>query len=109
MTKRAKVLEAMEIHFLQQWHDLSDPAAEEALYDVVSMRRFAGVDLGNAPVPDETTICKFRHLLEQHSLGEKIFDDVKAHLQEKGVSIGTCFALANIFVHKKQLTRLAGA
>lgn len=79
----------LRIHFLQQWYDLSDPAAEEALYDVVSMRRFAGVDLGNAPVPDETTICKFRHLLEQHGLGEKIFGAVNAHLNEKGVSVGT--------------------
>jgi len=79
----------LRIHFLQQWYDLSDPAAEEALYDVVSIRRFAGVDLGNAPVPDETTICKFRHLLEQHGLGEKIFGAVNAHLKEKGVSVGT--------------------
>ena len=51
----------LRIHFLQQWFNLSDPAAEEALYDSPVLRRFAGVDLGRAPAPDETTICKFRH------------------------------------------------
>jgi transposase, IS5 family len=51
------------------------------------MRRFAGIDLGNAPVPDETTICKFRHLLERHGLGKKLFEEVNAHLRESGVKI----------------------
>ena len=59
----------LRIHFLQQWFSLSDPAAEEALYDSPVLRRFAGVDLGRAPAPDETTICKFRHLLKEHDLG----------------------------------------
>jgi IS5 family transposase len=54
----------LRIYFLQQWFNLSDPAVEEALYDMVSMRRFAAIDLGDAAVPDETTVCKFRHLLE---------------------------------------------
>lgn len=49
----------IRIHLLQQWYDLSDPGVEEALYDVLAMQRFAGIDLGTAPVPDETTICKF--------------------------------------------------
>jgi IS5 family transposase len=77
----------LRIHFLQQWFNLSDPAAEESLYDIDSMRRFAGIDLGNAPVPDETTICKFRHLLERHDLGRKLFEEVNAHLGESGVKI----------------------
>lgn len=65
-----KELEMMlRIHFLQHWFNLSDPAMEEALYDSRAMRRFAGIDLGAAPVPDETTILKFRHLLEAHHLG----------------------------------------
>jgi IS5 family transposase len=77
----------LRIHFLQQWFDLSDPAAEESLYDIAPMRLFAGIDLGNAPVPDETTICKFRHLLEKHDLGRLIFDEVNAHLRESGVKV----------------------
>src|SRR3977135_2870462 len=77
----------LRIHFLQQWFNLSDPAAEEALYDSSSLRCVAGIDLGNAPVPDETTICKFRHLLERHGLGKKLFDEVNAHLSDCGVKI----------------------
>ena len=77
----------LRIHFLQSWFNLSDPAAEEALYDMESMRRFVGIDLGNEPVPDETTICKFRHLLEAHALGERIFQEVNACLEEKGLRL----------------------
>jgi hypothetical protein len=58
----------LPIYFLQHWFNLSDPTAEEALYDSPVMRRFAGVDLGRAPAPDETTILNFRHLLERHDL-----------------------------------------
>jgi IS5 family transposase len=77
----------LRIHFLQSWFNLSDPGAEEALYDMESMRRFVGIDPGNEPVPDETTICKFRHLLEAHGLGERIFQEVNAHLEEKGLKL----------------------
>jgi len=56
----------LRIYFLQQWFNLSDPAVEEALYDSSAMRRFVGIDLGREPVPDETTVCRFRHLLEAH-------------------------------------------
>ena len=59
----------LRIHFLQHWFNLSDPAAEEALYDSLAMRRFVGIDLGREPAPDETTICKFRHLMERHQPG----------------------------------------
>ena len=52
----------LRIHFLQHWFELSDPAAEEALYDSRAMRQFVGIDLGKEPVPDETTILNFRHL-----------------------------------------------
>jgi IS5 family transposase len=51
----------LRIYFLQQWFNLSDPAAEEALYDSLAMRGFVGIDLGREPVPDETTVCRFRH------------------------------------------------
>jgi transposase, IS5 family len=56
----------LRIHFLQQWFNLSDPGAEEALYESLWMRRFVGLDLGREPVPDETTVSKFRHLLKRH-------------------------------------------
>jgi transposase, IS5 family len=54
---------------LQQWFNLSDPGVEEALYDSAGMRQFVGIDLGCEPAPDETTVCKFRHLLERHGVG----------------------------------------
>lgn len=73
----------LRIYFLQQWFNLSDPQAEDALYDSESMRRFAGIELGTAVVPDETTILRFRHLLEQHHLTEAIFAAVKDLLAEK--------------------------
>src|SRR5579864_6470831 len=59
----------LRIHFLQQWFNLSDPGVEEALYDSATMRQFVGIDLGREPVPDETTVCKFRHRLEEHKVG----------------------------------------
>jgi len=77
----------LRIYFLQQWFNLSDPAVEEALYDSPVMRQFAGIDLGNEPVPDETTVCKFRHLLEEHRLGGEILETVNLYLQQRGVRI----------------------
>jgi transposase, IS5 family len=77
----------LRIHFLQHWFNLSDPAAEESLYDSRAMRRFVGIDLGREPVPDETTICKFRHLLEAHNLGEQLFVLIQDYLQENGLKI----------------------
>ena len=79
----------LRIYFLQQWFNLSDPAVEEALYDSPVMREFAGVDLGSEPVPDETTVCKFRHLLEEHRLGGEILETVNLYLQQRGVRIST--------------------
>ena len=72
----------LRIHCLQLWFDLSDPAVEEALYDSRAMRTFVGIDLGREPVPDETTVMRFRHLLEEHQLGGKIFDEVGRLLSE---------------------------
>jgi IS5 family transposase len=77
----------LRIYFLQQWFNLSDPAVEEALYESLSMRGFAGIDLGREPVPDETTVCEFRHLLEQHDLGRALFEQVHMHLEARGVRI----------------------
>lgn len=77
----------LRIHFLQHWFNLSDPAAEEALYDSRAMRRFVGIDLGREPVPDETTILKFRHLLEAHNLGEELFALIGQYLKENGMKL----------------------
>lgn len=83
-----KPLEQMlRIYFLQQWFDLSDPGVEEALYDSLAMRSFVGLDLGREPVPDETTILNFRHLLEAHELGRKLFEEVHVHLERQGIKV----------------------
>ncbi len=77
----------LRIHCLQLWFDLSDPAVEEALYDSRAMRAFVGIDLGREPVPDETTVMRFRHLLEQHALGQKIFEQVGRVLLRRGLRL----------------------
>lgn len=77
----------LRIYFLQHFYDLSDPAVEEALYDSLAMRRFVGIDLGREPAPDETTVCKFRHLLEENALGEDLFAQVLRHLQGRGFKL----------------------
>jgi IS5 family transposase len=74
----------LRIYFLQQWYQLSDPGAEEALYDIQSMRAFAGLELGRDAIPDETTILNFRHLLEAGDLTKAIFEAVSKHLEDKG-------------------------
>src|ERR1035438_2477305 len=73
----------LRIYFLQQWFNLSDPQAEDAIYDSESMRRFARVELGEDLVPDETTILRFRHLLEQHQLTQAIFNSITGLLEER--------------------------
>ena len=77
----------LRIHLMQQWYSLSDPGMEEALIEVPTMRRFAGIDLIRDRIPDETTILTFRHLLEENELGEQIFQTVKAHLKERGMAM----------------------
>jgi transposase, IS5 family len=79
----------LRMYFLQHWFNLSDPAVEESLYDSASMRAFVGIDLGREPVPDETTVCKFRHLLEAHNLGRQLFDEVARHLQAQGLKVAS--------------------
>jgi IS5 family transposase len=83
--RRPYALEAMlRVHLMQNWFALSDPAMEEALYEIASLRNFAGLKL-NEPIPDETTILNFRHLLEEHELAEDILKEVNAHLARKGL------------------------
>jgi IS5 family transposase len=73
----------LRIYFMQQWFNLSDPAAEDSLYESESMRRFAGLELGEDRIPDESTILRFRHLLERHGLTEAIFAEVRSLLEER--------------------------
>jgi IS5 family transposase len=77
----------LRIHCLQLWFDLSDPGVEEALYDSRAMRTFAGIDLGREPVPDETTVMRFRHLLEERKLGAQIFEEVGRVLMQRGLRL----------------------
>lgn len=77
----------LRVYFLQLWFNLSDPAVEEALYDSAAMRAFAGIDLGSEAAPDETTICKFRHLLERNKLGKRLLAAVNEYLRIHGFKI----------------------
>ena len=95
----------LRIYFLQQWFNLSDPAVEEALYDSAVMRSFAGIDLGREPVPDETTVCKFRHLLEEHRLGGRMLEAVNLHLQSQGVRITTGTIVDATIIHAPSSTK----
>jgi IS5 family transposase len=75
----------LRIHFMQQWFALSDPGMEEALHDIPTMRAFAKLDAGDDLIPDESSILRFRHRLEQHGLAERLFDEVNALLTERGL------------------------
>jgi len=75
----------LRIHFMQIWFNLSDPQAEDSLYDIESMRRFAGLELESDAIPDESTILRFRHLLEEHHLAEEIFAEVRSILEQRNL------------------------
>ena len=75
----------LRIHFVQQWFNLSDPAMEEALYDMALFREFVGLDAGEDNLPDESTILRFRHLLEAHNLSLQILATVNVTLAAKGL------------------------
>lgn len=75
----------LRIHFLQLWHNLSDPAMEEAIYDRMSFQKFLGFDCFGGEIPDESSILRFRHLLEEHNLSQAILACVNAHLSEHGL------------------------
>ena len=75
----------LRIYFLQQWYGLADEALEDALYDSQALRGFAGIELTRDPVPDATTLLKFRHWLERHDLTKALFEDIAAMLEERGL------------------------
>ena len=97
----------LRIYFLQHWFNLSDPGAEEALYDSPGLRRFAGVDLGRAAAPDETTILNFRHLLERHDLCGAMLDAVNHYLEDRGMRIGTGTIVDATIIHAPSSTKNA--
>ena len=78
----------LRVHCVQLFYNLSDPGMEDLLYEVASVRRFVGLRLTGA-LPDETTILNFRHLLEQHGLGEGLFEEINTHLASRGHRLRT--------------------
>jgi len=99
----------LRIYFLQQWFNLSDPQAEDALYDSESMRRFVGVELGDEVVPDETTILRFRHLLEQHGLTQAIFASIAGLLEERRLLLRSGTIVDATIIAAPSSTKNAGA
>ena len=75
----------LRVHLLQHWYGYSDPAMEEALHDIPVLLRFAGLDVGESRMPDETTILNFRHLLEAHQLAVSLFQAVVSLLMDQGL------------------------
>jgi IS5 family transposase len=95
----------LRVYFLQQWFNLSDPGAEDALYESAVLRRFAGIDLGRAPAPDETTILNFRHLLEEHELCGQMLDAVNHYLESRGIRIATGTIVDATIIHAPSSTK----
>ena len=95
----------LRTYFMQQWFNLSDPGVEEAFYESATLRRFAGVDLGVAPAPDETTVLRFRHLLEKHDLGGAMLEAVNLHLEAKGIRIATGTIVDATIIHAPSSTK----
>ena len=95
----------LRAYFVQQWFNLSDPGVEDALYDSPALRRFVGVDLGMAAAPDETTILRFRHLLEEYDLGGAMLDAVNGHLADKGIRITTGTIVDATIIHAPSSTK----
>lgn len=89
----------LRVYFLQQWFNLSDPGAEDALYESPVLRRFVGIDLGRAPAPDESTILQFRHLLERHELGKAMLATVNRYLESQGIRITTGTIVDATIIH----------
>lgn len=97
----------LRTYFVQQWFNLSDPGVEELLYESPAVRRFVGVDLGVACAPDETTVLRFRHLLEKHDLGGLMLDAVNVHLEARGIKIQTGTIVDATIIHAPSSTKNA--
>lgn len=97
----------LRIYFVQQWFNLSDPQAEDALYDSESIRRFVGVELGDDVVPDETTILRFRHLLERHQLTAALFDAIRERLTQQRLLLQAGTIVDATIIHAPSSTKNA--
>ena len=95
----------LRLYFVQQWFNLSDPGAEEALYESPVLRHFVGIDLGRAPVPDESTILGFRHRLEKHELGGAMLNAVNQYLESRGIRITTGTIVDASIIHAASSTK----
>ena len=95
----------LRTYFVQQWFNLSDPGVEELVYESAPVRRFVGVDLGIAAAPDETTILRFRHMLERHDLGGLMLEAVNVHLEAKGIKIQTGTIVDATIIHAPSSTK----
>ena len=98
----------LRVHLMQQWFGYSDPAMEEALYDVAPLRRFAGLSLSRGSVPDETTILNFRRLLETHGLAAKMLSAITAHLADKNLLLRAGTIVDATIIHAPSSTKNAG-
>ena len=97
----------LRIYFLQQWFDMSDPQVEDEIYESMSMRRFVGVELGEDKIPDETTILRFRHLLEKHDLTAAMFREVRGLLEEKHLLLKAGTIVDATIIHAPSSTKNA--
>src|SRR5271156_5047603 len=95
----------LRVYFLQQWFNLSDPGAEDALYESPVLRRFVGIDLGRGPVADGSTILGFRHLLEKHELGGAMLNAVNQYLESRGIRISTGTIVDATIIHAPSSTK----
>src|ERR1700739_2226647 len=95
----------LRVYFLQQWFNLSDPGAEDALYKSPVLRHFVEIDLGRAPVPDESTLLGFRHLLEKHELGGAMLNAVNQYLESRGIRITTGTIVDATIIHAPSSTK----
>ena len=97
----------LRVYFVQHWFNLSDPGAEEALYDSEALRRFVGLELGDDAFPDETTILHFRHLLERHQLTEAMFTLVRELLEARGLLMKQGTIVDATIIHAPSSTKNA--
>jgi IS5 family transposase len=97
----------LRLYFVQQWFNLSDPQAEDTLYDSEAVRRFVGVELGDDRVPDETTILRFRHLLERHQLTAQLFTAIRGLLEAKRLLLQAGTIVDATIIHAPSSTKNA--
>jgi len=93
------------LYCMQNWFNLSDRQMEDALYEIESMRRFAGFSSVTDALPDETTILNFRHLLEQHNLTTALLDEINVHLKAQGLLVSKGTMVDATIIHAPSSTK----